>query len=251
MVFLEKGGTTMQIFLMVLLLCASPQEQESANAEKLYQAMAKKLTGAKTLQCSFEIAIETDMGKAKTSGVLAFAEGNKNRLKADGDFFGGKVQIEVISDGKNYRMSMTAADQPPQPKAGDVPPNMNEFLREGMARGGVFVGLFPKPQKTAHAQTSNVSLEQDRKIEDHLQISDFKLGNKENIGKRATQRIEYTLTIDKEPFVVTLWLDPETNLPLKRQLSMGKGKTRFQLVENYMNYRINEDIEAKEFALPK
>jgi outer membrane lipoprotein-sorting protein len=241
----------MQIFWMVLLLSASPQEQESAKAEKLYQAMAKKLTGAKTLKCSFEIAIELDMGKAKATGVLAFADGNKNRLKADGDFFGGKLQIEMISDGKNYRMTMTAAGQPPQSSTGDVPPNMNEFLRGGMARGGVFIGLFPKTQKKAQAQTSNVSLEQDGKIEDLLPISAFKLGKKENIGKRETQRIEYTLTIDKEPFAVTLWLDPETNLPLKRQLSLGKGKTQFQLVENYMNYSVNDNIEAKEFALPK
>jgi outer membrane lipoprotein-sorting protein len=128
---------------------------------------------------------------------------------------------------------------------------MNEFLRKGMVRGGVFIGLFPKTQKKAQAQTSNVSLEQDGKIEDLLPISEFKLGKKENLGKRATQKIEYTLTIDKEPFRVTLWLDPETNLPLKRQLLVGKGKAQFQLIENYADYRINENIDAKEFALPK
>jgi outer membrane lipoprotein-sorting protein len=249
--FYEKGGTTMQIFLMVLLLSASPQEQDSAKAEKLYQAMAKKLVGAKTLQCSFEIVIELDMGKAKAAGVLAFAEGDKNRLKADGDFFGSKLQIEMISDGMKHRMTMAVGGQAPQSSTGDNPPKANEFLREGMARGGVFIGLFPKPTKTAQAQTCNVCLEQGGKIEDLLPISAFKLGKKENLGKRETQRIEYTLTIDKEPFAVTLWLDPETNLPLKRQLSVEKGKAQFQLIENYMNYRINEKIEAKEFALPK
>jgi outer membrane lipoprotein-sorting protein len=241
----------MQIFWMVLLLGALPQDQDSAKAEKLYHAMANKLTGAKTLACSFEIAIETDMGKAKAAGVLAFAEGNKNRLKADGDFFGAKLQIEMISDGKNYRMTMTPAGRPPQPITDVVPPNMNEFLRKGMARGGVFIGLFPKTQKKADAQTSNVSLEQHGKIEDLLPISNFKLGKKEDIGNRATQRIEYTLTIDKEPFAMTLWLDPESNLPLKRQISPAKGKVQFQLIENYTNYRINENIDAKEFALPK
>jgi outer membrane lipoprotein-sorting protein len=242
----------MQTFWMGLLLIGSLQDSDSAKAEKLFQAMANKLTGAKTLQCSFAIAIETSDGKAKVTGKLAFAEGNKNRLEADGDFFGNKVQVAMISDGMKTQWTMAAGGQPPQSSTGDVPPNLNEFLREGMARSGVFIGLFPKSTKKAQPQPCGDCLEQNKKADEVFQISGFKLDGKEILDKRETRKIEFHLTIDKQdPIAVTVWLDAESTLPLKRQLTMGKGKMQFQMVETYMNCRVNEVIEAKEFAVPK
>jgi outer membrane lipoprotein-sorting protein len=242
----------MKTFCMALLLTSSLQDTDSAKAEKLFQAMAKSLTGAKTLQCSFEIAMETSDGKAKVTGKLAFAEGNKYRLQADGDFFGNKVRIESIADGMKMHWSMGAPGQPPQSATGDVPPNMNEFLRESMARSGIFIGVFPKPTKKAEPEASDACLAQNKKADEIYKATDFKLGGKEVLDKRETRKIEYRLTIDQEEsMAVTVWLDAESNLPLKRQLVMGKDKVQLQMVETCTNYRINEAIEAKEFAVPK
>ncbi|HYV34920.1 MAG TPA: hypothetical protein VE988_04395 [Gemmataceae bacterium] len=238
----------------ILELLAPLQKEESAKAEKLYQAMANKLIATKTFQCSFELAMEFDGGKAKLAGWAAFAEGNKSRLKADGDIFGANWQIETVSDGKQTRVTMAVAGKPPQSTTSDVPAKANDFLREAMARGGIFVGLFPKPKKTDR-QTGIVSIEQDQKertAQEIYQISDFKLGEKEMIGDRETQKIDYVLTINKEEQAsLTLWLDPETSLPLKRNLLMGKGKDQLHIVETYTNYRINESLDSKQFDLPK
>jgi outer membrane lipoprotein-sorting protein len=242
----------MQTFWMGLLLIGSLQDSESAKAEKLFQAMANQLTRAKTLQCAFAIAIETKDGKATVKGTLAFAEGNKNHLAAEGEFFGNKVQIEMISDGMKMKTSMAAGGQPPQSATGDVPPNFNEFLLEGMARSGIFIGLFPKTTKKCEPQPCGVCLEQNKKADELFQVSGFKLGGKEMLDKREARKIEYLLTIDKQDqMAVTVWVDVERNLPLKRQLVMGKDTAQLQMIETCTNYRINEAIEAKEFAVPK
>jgi outer membrane lipoprotein-sorting protein len=242
----------MQTFWMGLLLTASMQGPESAKAEKLFQAMANTLTTTKTLQCSFAIAIELNDRKGRFNGRLAFAEGNKYRLEADGDFFGNKLHIESISDGMKMKWTMGAAGQPPQSATGDVPPKANEFLRESMARSGVFIGLFPKPTKKAQPEVCDVCLEQNKKAEEIYEVSNFKLGGKEMLGKREIRQIEYRLTIDKQDQVaVTVWLDTENNLPLKRQLAMSMAKEQLQMVETCTDFRINELIDAKEFAVPK
>ncbi|HEV3449191.1 MAG TPA: hypothetical protein VG099_31430 [Gemmataceae bacterium] len=242
----------MQALWMALLLTGAMQDADSAKAEKLFQTMATKLTGAKTLQCSFAIAIETGTGKASVTGTLAFAEENKHRFQADGVFFGNKMRIETISDGMKMKWTMAAAGQAPQSSTGDVPPKTNEFLREGMARGGIFIGVFPKTTKKDQPEPSDACLEQNRKADEIYQISDFKLGGQEKLDQRESRKIDYRLTVDKnEQIAVTVWLDADNNLPLKRQLVMGKGKSQVQIVETCTNYRMNEAIEAKEFAVPK
>jgi len=66
--------------------------------------------------------------------------------------------------------------------------------------------------------------------------------------------IEYKLSYEKGPkFSETIWLDVETNLPLRRIFSgkVEKEKIQFKITETYANITIDPKIEAKLFELPK
>jgi hypothetical protein len=95
-------------------------------------------------------------------------------------------------------------------------------------------------------------------LDDLLNVSDFVLGKKEQVGEREAQVIDYKLVMDNGPpqvtestiWLGTVWLDTETKLPLKRVLSFKNANESRRVTETY-RIRINIKIDEKKFELPK
>jgi hypothetical protein len=88
-------------------------------------------------------------------------------------------------------------------------------------------------------------------------VSGFRLGPTEKVGEREAQRLEYQLFIKGQdgpdgkpaPFSVTLWLDPETLLPMKRvvlQEVLG-----IKITESYGKLLLNGKVDVRKFEMPK
>ena len=75
---------------------------------------------------------------------------------------------------------------------------------------------------------------------------------KEKVGERDTRVIQYTLTAKggEDPLSVKLWLDAETNLPVKLAVTGGKSDWK-DLTETYGEFTIEPKVDAKSFELPK
>jgi len=118
------------------------------------------------------------------------------------------------------------------------------------------IGFFKHGGPVAGHVFSSINSEGVRSVAT-FKASAFKLGKKEKIGKRDTQVIEYKLTLENTPKEAAklalseqLWLDVETNLPLKRVLT-GKLDKEFTYTEIYSEFTLNPKVDAKLFELPK
>src|SRR5581483_1800247 len=96
------------------------------------------------------------------------------------------------------------------------------------------------------------------KIDEEFKVSDFKLGKKEMVGKQEAQVVEYK-TVPKQqadtPFMLTVWLDTKTHLPLKRVavlvLTKDNRKATYTSTETFTKLELDGKIDAKQFELPK
>lgn len=87
---------------------------------------------------------------------------------------------------------------------------------------------------------------------DEFKVSGFKLLKPEQVGGRDTAVIAYQLTYqNKDVLTCTLWVDTGTGLPLKRTLRGEENRQRCTIVENYTNFTLNPQLDAKLFELPK
>jgi outer membrane lipoprotein-sorting protein len=220
--------------------------QESDEAGKLFRKMEKKLSEAKSLRVALEgtaEGIEDLRGTLKYKGTMVLAQGNKARFEMEMEIEGKKRRTTFVSDGTKTIGDMAG-------EAGkrreDTPKMFFEvtigfFKHGGPVAGYVFSSSGPEGKQTFA----------------RFKPSAFKLGPKEKIGQRQAQVIEYKLTLETAPkeagklsLSEKLWLDVETNLPLKRVFS-GKLKKMFTYTENYSEFTVNPKLDARLFELPK
>ncbi len=218
-------------------------------AEKLFRIMEEKLDKAKTLECVFDGYLPTDLGSFE--GTLLLAEGNKVRLeinksKDDGLQLTpeaakkyGKMRLRIVSDGVHLMMEGNGLDRP---QLRDTPKNLNADILTWMSRTGLLLPQAPLPDQKVDC------------AKDRFVVSDFKLGIREKIADRDTQRLEYQLSAKgaDTPIFIVVWLDLKTLLPVKRTLGERPldGKQR-ELTENYTKLTLDVKVDAKKFELPK
>jgi outer membrane lipoprotein-sorting protein len=224
------------ISLATALLFAGPVAAQENEAEKLFRAMEKKVRAANSL----EAAIEGDVKDAKFKGKLLVGDGNRFRLETEADVDGNKHHHMLASDGKVvYSKGVSSASWPARPENADR-------MRAFFARGGlVACGDCLDPE-------SGVA-----DLDKAFAPADFKLGAKEKIGGKDAQLIECTLTVAKkggksETVKMAVWIDTQTQLPLKRRLDAKEGKEMAVTVsETYTTFTLDAKIDAKAFELPK
>lgn len=222
---------------LTLFLAFSVSAQEKNEAEQLFQGVEAKLDKAKSLDVSFE----TLWGEAalrngqKLKGTLVAMSGNKLRLQVKGGEKNEVVHLR-ISDGAKAILVVEGNDDKPEPKK--TPKNLILKYRTFLARSGVLPALLPP----------SFGNEKDD-FRERLLVSDFKLGNKEKIGDRATQRINYLLRFkgEKTTFPVTLWIDLKTGLPVKRLVLDGALPW---FTETY-ELTLDGKLDPKMFELPR
>jgi len=226
--------------------------QEAETARALFFKAEKKWLQAKSLQFRVEATTQETVEKkpreSKDSCELFMAQGNKVRLDLgpESSLFGAPGSW--ISDGKQTRFLV----QKKTFDEGVAPENLNEnvvktFHGAGIRGFGlVMIGLL-------HNRDSAKPL--DLKIK----LGDFKLGRQEKVGSRLAQSLSYTFSApgkevpDKKDELttikVTLWLDQETLLPLKRQIFYEDEDRKSAVTEIYSGFRIDAALEAKLFEL--
>ena len=226
--------------VLALVLAAEPTP---GSAEALFKQQEQQLLKSKTFQSELEIALTPGKDNSM-KGRLLLAQGNKMRMDLAGSFMGKEGKVSMISDGTTMRM--TSNDLPSKDQAATKELSLIGFA--SLSRAGIFVPLFMSVKTKAPGEKPDPF-----DIDKQLAISDLKLGKKEMVAGKETQALEYKLLLKSspEPFLVTLWLDTKTHLPVKRVLTAKKDKEELTVTETYTKAVSDEKIADKEFALPK
>ncbi len=220
-------------------------------AEKLFRQMEAKVAKAKTLECDFDIKGEETNYSAK--GKLLLADGNKMRLEMTSEE-GGTVNDLVVVDGAKVFKSHNKMGKPGPKSIDDVSKddNLDAQGRAAISHSG-WTGwwYFTIAQRPGKPEGKPF-----KSADDFFGIADFKLGNKEMVGQREAQVVQYTMTAktgdaNQAVFQVSVWIDVQTQLPLKRVLRSKDKDGRRTVTETYTKLVLNEKIDPKQFELPK
>jgi hypothetical protein len=225
---------------MLALLMVPALVQNDDDAEKQILGMEKKLGAAKTLQVSFEADVEGLVGFGTLKGTLTVAAGNKIHL--DGAFWNDDKKTDnwkIVSDGAHMKREGLRLDatKPASKK-------LTENYRSSLTHGGYHMQLF-------------VSSEGPQESWPIFRASEFKLEGKEKVGKRQAHVIVCKLTplekndTDKRTWSESLWIDVETNLPLKRIVACTFEGKKATFTESYTTFSVDPKIDAMLFELPK
>jgi outer membrane lipoprotein-sorting protein len=228
------------IFLVSGLLLAAPAAAQENEAEKLFRTMEKKVRAAKSLEVVLEgTATQGDGKDVKWKGKLLVGDGNRFRMETEADADGKKHQSLLASDGKLvYSKGVSSATWPAHAENA-------ERVRAFFARAGLSACSEAIDPESGIAD-----------LDKAFAAADFKLGAKEKIAGKDAQLIEYTLTVAKkggkrETVKMAVWIDAQTQLPLKRRLDGKEGDMTITVVETYSTLTLDAKIDAKVFELPK
>ena len=223
---------------LALFLALSVSAADNNEAEQLFQKMEAKLDKAKAINISFE----TTYGEAalrngqRLKGTLAAMSGNKLRLEVRGGKPDGRVHLR-ISNGTDEILRGESDEGKAKP--GKTPKSRTATYLTVVARSGVLFSLLPQV----------FASEDFDDYKSMFPVSGFKLGNKERVGERETQRVDYVLGCKgkKVTYPITVWIDLKTGLPVKRLVS-DNNLTWF--TETY-ELTLDGKLDPKKFELPR
>jgi outer membrane lipoprotein-sorting protein len=225
--------TVIAVLCAATLSAADNQDERGKDAGQLFQRMEAKLHSAKTLSLSFDSTVESEsipIKGWKLKGTVAVMDGKKARLEMSGGKTGGDpFKGLLISDGT--RMVQDHGKLQSAPKV--CPSN----LITEIARSGFFITIMPLPPEPF--------TNPDFDLKDGFSVSGFRLGKKDKIGERETQRVDYVLSVkgNEGQFPAAVWIDLKTGLPVKRELTG-------MYTENY-ELTLDGNLDPKLFELPK
>jgi hypothetical protein len=234
--------------LITWLPCAYGQEND---AQKLFREMEANICSAKSLHFVFNLEIQdSSTGKKVGEGKGSFDfEANKFRMEREIQVATGTVKQLSISDGK---LTYTTFGKAIGAKAMNVPamtfprlPNGNfEKTLRVLAEGG--------PNLLLSTSFLGPTLKFN---EDFLKISDFKLGNKEKVGQRDAQVVQFVGVMgpDRTTVKYRVWIYTTTKLPVKME-SFFREKVNgpeLRQVEIFTTFVVNGPVDPKQFELPK
>jgi outer membrane lipoprotein-sorting protein len=229
----------MRFLVVGLLLLALGQENDQA--KKLFGSMEKKLADAKGVQISVEATLDSTKGKGKIKGTMLLTNENKARVEISGELLGKEFKMDMVCDGAKMIAKSSVFPKAAEPT--DAPKDLAKTASEAVGRVGVLIGIFQgRPMQAGKKAPS---------LDELLPVSDFAMGKKEKIGDRQAQEVQYLIKPSKKDTIkVQVWLDAETNLPLKRILTGEEGNEKITVTETYQ-IQLNPQIDAKKFVLPK
>jgi outer membrane lipoprotein-sorting protein len=217
--------------LALLLPTSVAVGQGRANeAEKLFRQVEKRIASAKSLKALSRTVRAEKPGQDVTFEVsLERAGPDKARLKFTRKVGGKDVVLEVTADGKKLRVTGLG---PPRDAA--IPDKFGELLnkmvsRTGLSEVSVLLFLQPKPGEP----------------EELFKVKDFELGKAGKVNGRDARVIRYRVGST----AVTLWVDGQTLLPLKRLLVYENVGARG--TESYREFTLDPKLPPKLFELPR
>jgi outer membrane lipoprotein-sorting protein len=227
----------MKLLLVPVLLAALGQAGD--DAEKRFKAMEEKLARAAAFQVTFDGKIESAGQKndGTLKGALTVGPNGKSHMTAEGNILGKAQKMTMVSDGKQRVVKADDMNM----ESRDVPSNWRKMLDTVAARIGVTAGFL---------LIGRSSDDKEDPLET-IKVSDFKQVKREKINGRDAVVIEYKLTPKGlNAATCTVWVDAQTNLPLKRTLHVAEGGG-VTISETYSNFTLNPNLDDKMFELPK
>jgi outer membrane lipoprotein-sorting protein len=222
------------LLLLPALLCADD------DAEKRIRAMEKKLESAKTIQVTFEARAEGLRESGSFKGTVTVTEGNKMHLEGAIEIDGKKVDWRKIADGT--KTTEEGLDRGLR----NTSKTLTTDLRRSLTHGGFIMGTYLSTARDEEESWPD------------FRASDFELGKPDNVGTGRAQIVACKLTPvakgEKKvevTFSESIWLDMETNFPLKRVFSGDFGGKKIKFTETYEKFVLDPKIDAKLFKLPK
>jgi outer membrane lipoprotein-sorting protein len=226
--------------VLTLLLAPASIGQAQDPAQKLYEAMEQKLTKAKAHKIGYEIDGLDGKRPVKFKGVLILATGNRVKMTLDGADGKRATNVVIVSDGKTG-VRRVETDGKPATYSWRVHEQYSDFLVGYLSRTGLFAGI--------------QLLHRDHPVDPAMwKLSGFKMIGNDKVGNREANGIEYQLNFADAKIVVTckLWLDAQTNLPLKRILENNDaGKVEEWSTETYSQWELDPKLPDNIFMLPK
>jgi outer membrane lipoprotein-sorting protein len=223
--------------MQALILChVLMVTHEGSDAEKLFNAMGKQLSGAKGMEMMVDWKIKSSNGEGKGRLTITLAEGNKSSVSFETHFPDRpRAKISVVSNGTKMKAESSDVKMP---LIEETPRNLNVKLLQAFQRAGASTGLL------------SAFLVRKTKIEEQFPISEMMMGKKERINERDAQLLRYKLKTgrQKSQVSVEIWLDAETALPLKRILSGKDNGDTATITENY-TIRLNPKIDPDVFKI--
>jgi outer membrane lipoprotein-sorting protein len=222
-----------------------PVRAARAAAEKLFRAMEQQVREADTLRVVVEQGdvyqpeLYRSRGREvyKYKGRLLLGGGQKARLELTRQSAGKENRDLVIADGKQ----LIGVGEHVDTKGKPVPQarTLTALCGQYTARRGL-LPLFGAEGVQGEKYD----------IEKHLPADNFHLGRREKVGGREAQVIEYQVKLPGYRDELTLWLDVETGLPLKR-VTERKFGARSRTTELYREFTVNPRLDPRLFVLPK
>jgi RNA polymerase sigma factor (sigma-70 family) len=214
---------------------------QEIGAEMLYLAMEKKVRGAKSLQVAVDSEVDSKDFKGTVKTTIYATQPNKSRLEIDFTIDGKADKLLFLTDGK--------ARYTKQGDKGTLDPDPKKAAAEGklvpgiVARMGVSAAMI-MARSAKQGEEKEVDLDKD------VPVTDFKLGAKEMVGKSMAQVVSYQLDFDGISAKMSLWIDTNTHLPLKRVVTVDEGGQMIRITETYSTFTIDAKLDPKLFELP-
>jgi hypothetical protein len=229
--------------VLPVLCVVGPASAQENDAEKLYRAMENKVRTAKTLQVAFDGEFDAQVIKATMKGMLYATKGNKTRVEGDLEIGGKTQKMLTITDGKvKYSKLIGEGKVDPNPRDIDqldaMAPGM--LARVGMVGQFVFVKLADPNKKPEPFD-----------LDKEVPIKNFKLGAKEMVGNRSAQVVEYQVDVMGKTAQASVWIDTQTQLPLKRLVILQEKGQTGRISESYETFTVNATLDPKLFDIPK
>jgi hypothetical protein len=231
--------------VLAVLCLSAPASAQDNEAEKLYRTMENKVRAAKTLHVAFAGDMDAQVFKGMFKGTMDFAQGSKSRLAMDYDLFGKSEKIIWITDGKvSYKKKGDQAKVNAKPQNLE---HMDKHLPFYMARIGfpIFLALASLDSDDSGKKQEPVDFDKE------APAKNIKLGAKEKVGDRNAQVVDYQVAFQGKPAKLAVWIDMQTQLPLKRTLVLEDMGQTLRVSETYSAFTVDGNADPKLFDIPK
>ena len=235
------NGKSRPIVLLLLMTGAGfciPPKQDSDAGLALFEKMEAKIKSASSIEYRSHVSPPENSPGRGTDIRLLLSSGDRARLVLEqlqpADKKTHEPPTEIVSDGKE--MAFRTRSLPGSPagwKTQAIPGDWNKTLIESMSSIGVpwafqVAAVFRKGETSA----VTVVLTRERPVPHR-----FKLGKLEKIGDRKAQILEFVVEQPAEDgghkdTLISVWIDAETNLPLKREIRIGGDSAGAPIVES-------------------
>jgi outer membrane lipoprotein-sorting protein len=203
------------------------------SAEKLVRAVEEKLQAANAVQVSVKIELKAIGKTGKGQASLLFTPANQARIKVEIDELGKHVTSEMIADGKRLKYA-ESPNTIAKAEADPVPAKLSRQLTQILSGPGVWL--------TYHDLNGAPAWD--------FKLVSFEAGAAEKVGGRDAKVVHYIVAgLPGTDWDVTLWIDAETGLPLKRVVSPIGGEPG-SITETY-TFTPKPQIPAGSFELAK